>query len=100
MELYVTAQDLVEAKLYDSEQAVMQDALRRLVRSRPDLRARVAILRYQRDKISLAKAAALAGVSWQQMREILQEQGISLRLGPDTISEAQAEVNTLRQHLG
>ena len=99
MDSYLTAQDLVDAKLYDSEQAAIQDALRHLARSRPEVRVKVAILRYQRDQISLAKAAALAGVSWQQMKDILQEQGVPIRLGPESLSEAQAEAEILRQHL-
>ncbi len=95
----VTIKDLLEAKLYDSEGALLSDALRHLLRSRPDLRIKVAVYRYQHDDISLARAAYLAGVSWQQMREILLEQGVSLRLGPESISEARAEVATLRKSL-
>ena len=39
----LTIQDLVEAKLYDNEEDVIQDALRHLLRSRPDLRIRPSI---------------------------------------------------------
>ena len=53
----VTAQDLVEARLYESEDAVIRDALRHLLRARPDLRINLAIHRYQTEEISLAKAA-------------------------------------------
>ncbi len=59
----------------------------------------MAVLRYRRDNLSLAKAAALAGVSWQQMKDILVEQGIPLRLGPESLADAQSEINSLRQHL-
>jgi predicted HTH domain antitoxin len=99
MELLLSVKDLIDAKVYDDEQAVLQDALRHLLRARPDLRLRVAIYRYQHDEISLAKAAHLAGVSWQQMRDILLEQGVPVRLGPDSLAEAEAEVATLRKHL-
>lgn len=99
MERLLSVKDLIDAKVYDSEHAVLQDALRHLLRARPDLRLRVAIHRYQHDQISLAKAAHLAGVSWQQMRDILLEQGVPVRLGPETLAEAEAEVATLRQHL-
>ena len=99
MDQLFSLQDLVEAKLYESEKAAIQDALRHLIRSRPDLRIKVAINRYKTDLISLAKAAHLAGVSWQQMREILMEQGIPIRLGPETVNDAQAEVNNLRRHM-
>ena len=99
MEFLLTAKDLVDANVYDTEQAVLQDAMRHLLRSRPDLRVRVAVLRYQRDEISLAKAASLAGVSWQQMREILLEHSVPLRLGPESLNEAKSEVDALRRRL-
>ncbi len=93
-------QDLVAARLYENEDAVVSDALRHLLRARPDLRISLAVYRYQRQELSLAKAAALAGVSWPQMREILIERGVSLALGPETIEEAAEDVEVLRKHLG
>ena len=48
---------------------------------------------------TIAKAASLAGVSWAQMREILLERGIQPRLGPETIEEAQREVQAQRAYL-
>ena len=92
-------QDFVEARLYQDENAVIQDALRHLLRARPELRIQVAIFRYQHENISLAKAAELAGVSWAQMKDILLERGISPRLGVETLEEAQREVQVLREEL-
>ena len=93
------AEDFVNAQLYKSSDAVIQDALRHLLRNRPNLRNQLAVYRYQHDALSLAKAAELAGVSWWQMRDILLEQGIDPAMGPETIDEAQAEVDTLRNYL-
>lgn len=93
------ASDLVEARLYDSEDEVIQDALRHLLRARPDARIQLAIHRYRHEDISLAKAAELAGVSWAQMKEILVERGIPVELGPDSVEEAEQETRTLRDHL-
>ncbi|MCS7072709.1 MAG: UPF0175 family protein [Anaerolinea sp.] len=67
--------------------------------ARPDLRISLAIYRYEHEAMSLARTAALAGVSWSQMREIMVERGAPLRIGPETLEEAQAEVETLRQAL-
>jgi predicted HTH domain antitoxin len=92
----LNVQDLVDAKLYDSKEAVIEDAVRHLLRSRPDLRIQVAIHRYLNESLSLAVTANIAGVSWVQMKEILLERGIQPRLGPQTIDEAQSEVETLR----
>ncbi len=90
--------DFVASRLYSDEEAVIQDALRHLLRARPDLRVQLAIHRYQTEALSLAKAASLAGVSWAQMHEILVENGIQPRLGPETFDEAQEEVAVLRKY--
>ena len=91
-------QDFVDARLYSSTEEVVQDALRHLLRTRSDLRVRLAVHRYQVEEISLAKAASLAGVSWAQMRDILIEQGVQPRLGPETLADALDEVQTLREY--
>jgi predicted HTH domain antitoxin len=90
------ARDLVRARLYSSEEEVVRDALRHLLRARPDARVHVAVHRYQTEGLSLAKAADLAGVSWAQMREILLEKGIQPRLGPETLQDAEEEARVLR----
>jgi len=91
--------DFVEARLYESEEALIQDALRSLLREKPQLRVELAIYRYQTEDISLAKAANIAGVSIEQMKEILLSRGIQPRLGPETKKEALEEIATLRRHL-
>jgi predicted HTH domain antitoxin len=88
----------VDAKLYKNDEEVIQDALRYLVRGRPDLRVRLAIHRYQTEDISLAKAASLAGVSWAQMKDILVAHGVQPRLGPETLAEVEGEANALREY--
>lgn len=94
----VRVRDLVKARLYKDEEAVIRDALRHLLRARSDLRIQLAIYRYQIEEISLARAASLAGVSWAQMKDILVERGIQPRLGPETMAEAREEVKALRDY--
>jgi predicted HTH domain antitoxin len=94
----VAVKDFVDARLYKNEEEVVQDALRHLLRARPELRIQIAVHRYINENISLAKAANLAGVSWAQMKEILLERGIQPMLGPETLDEAGMEVDALRQH--
>lgn len=93
------ARDFVEARLYESEDEVIRDALRHLLRARPEARIQLAAHRYQTEELSLAKAADLAGVSWAQMRDILREKGVPLHLGPETVEEAEKEVDALRDFL-
>lgn len=93
------ARDFVEARLYDSEDEVICDALRHLLRARPEARIQLAVHRYQTEDLSLAKAADLAGVSWAQMKEILLKKGVSPKLGPETVDEAEKEAGALRDFL-
>ena len=92
------AHDFVDARLYNSEEDVIQDALRHLLRARPELRIQLAIHRYQTEELSLAKAASLAGVSWAQMKDILLERGVQPRLGPETLEEAENEAQSLQDY--
>jgi predicted HTH domain antitoxin len=88
----VQTQDLVDARLYENEEQVIRDALRHLLADRPDLRVSVAVHRYRTDEgLSLNQAAAIAGVSLERMKEILERHDVPLRLGPATIGEARAE---------
>lgn len=96
--LTIQVQDLVETQVYETEEQVVQEALRYLLLERPDLRILVAIRRYRTDPaLSLAKAAALAGVSMERMKEILERYGVPLRLGPATLDEARAEAAALAE---
>ncbi len=95
----ISPQSFVEANIYQNEEAVVQDALRHLLRSRPELKIQLAVYQYRKQNVSLEKAANLAGVSWAQMKDILTEQGISLRIGPETVPEALEEIYALRKEL-
>jgi len=92
----VQTQDLVDARLYENEEQVIRDALRHLLSDRPDLRVSVAVHRYRTDEeLSLNQAAAIAGVSLERMKEILERHDVPLRLGPATIEEARVEYAAL-----
>ena len=97
-EAMVSVHDFVQARLYENEDEVVQDALRYLLRERPDLRIGLAVYRYQAEELSLARAAALAGVSWAQMKQLLLERGIQPHLGPETVEEAEEEAAVLHRH--
>ena len=40
----------------------------------------------------------MAGVSWAQMREILISRGVDLRIGPESVQEAELEAQSLRDY--
>jgi len=94
----VQPRDLVEAGLYGSEDEVVQAALRHLLEDRPDLRVAVAVHQYEHEQgITLARAAEVADVGLERMKEILVDRAVPLRLGPATIEEAKREVATVER---
>jgi predicted HTH domain antitoxin len=95
----ITPQDLVQAGLYPNEQTVIKEALQVLWQERPHLRIEWAIYQYQTQEISLGKAAAIAGVCFDRMKEILMQRAIQPRLGPETIAEARQELEVVEQSL-
>ena len=95
--MVIEAQTLVEAGVYPNAETAVREALRVLWQERPGVRIDVAVHRYCTEGLSIAKAAALAGVCFDRMKEILAERNIPLRLGPETLEEAQAELDSLKR---
>jgi predicted HTH domain antitoxin len=77
--------------------SAIQEAMRVLWQERPNLRLDWAIYQYQTEEISLAKAATIASVSFDRMKEILVGRGIQPRLGPETIAEARQEMEVRKE---
>ncbi|MCA9996088.1 MAG: UPF0175 family protein [Anaerolineales bacterium] len=95
--MVITPQELVLAGLYPNEQSAINEAMRVLWQERPQLRIKWAIYQYQTQGVSLAKAAAQAGVTFDRMKELLIQQGIQPRLGPNSVAEAQLELEIAEQ---
>jgi predicted HTH domain antitoxin len=89
--------DLVESGVYPDTDTALHEALRVLWQERPAVRIDVAVHKYRNEGLSVAAAAALAGVAFDQMKEILADRGVLLRLGPETTDEARSELNELRR---
>ncbi len=82
---------LVGVGLYQSENDVIQDALEHLLQAHPDYRLKLAIYRYQTEEISIGKAAEIAGICWEDMRNALIKNGVKPRLAPESIEEARQD---------
>jgi predicted HTH domain antitoxin len=92
----VELQELIRSGVFPNADAAVREALRILWQERPAVRIDVAVYRYRSEELSVARAAALAGVSFDRMKEILAERGVPLRLGPETPEEARDEIDSLR----
>ena len=80
---------------YGNIAEAVRDALRHLLRDYDEKEIAVAL--YRDKKISLAKAASIAGVSLVRMKEILLEKGINPRLGVEGVRELEEDYETLRE---
>ena len=81
-------EQLVKAQLFPDEQAVVRSALRALFQAQPGVRLQMLVSAYTAGDISLGKAAELMGVSHEEMKDILVEQGVEIHLGPRSAEEA------------
>ena len=96
----IEVQDLVRSGVYPNSDAAVHEAVRVLWQERPSVRIEIAAHRYRTEDISLAQAAAVAGVSFDRMKEILAERSVPLRLGPSSLDEARAELDVLQRMRG
>ena len=68
---------LAERGIYKDREALLNDAMRSLLRSKPGLRVQLAIELYRRGKVSLSRAAEIGGVDIENFKEHLQEAAVS-----------------------
>jgi predicted HTH domain antitoxin len=80
-------EQLVKARLFPDQQAVVRSALRALFQAQPGIRQQMVVSTYTGGDISLGKAAELMGVSHEEMKDILVESGVEVHLGPRTAEE-------------
>jgi len=81
---------LLERGIFESEESLMLSAYRSLLTLRPELKVELALSLYEREEISLGKAAEIAGVSREQMKDILVSRGIKRRIAvrsPERVAE-------------
>jgi predicted HTH domain antitoxin len=78
---------LVKSGLYTDEGDALRSALRALYQAHPQARVQMAVRAYAAGEISLGRAAALLGVSQEEMKDILRETGAEIHLGPATAAE-------------
>ena len=73
---------LIERGVYKDRDALMQDALRALLRSKPELRGQLAVALYQRGDVSLTRAAEISGLDLESCKELLREAGVVRGIPP------------------
>lgn len=64
-----------------SEEELEKEAYRALLRERPELRISLAVEEYRKGEVTLNRAAEIAGVTTEEMKEILNKRGVKIRRG-------------------
>lgn len=72
---------LRRAGAYEDDSAVIQDAIRSLLRTKPGLRTELAVEKYRRGDTSVNRAAEIAGMSPGEFRELLHDRGVTRTAG-------------------
>lgn len=72
---------LREAGDYETDAAVVEDAIRSLLRSNPGLKTEFAVEEYWAGRVSRNRAAEIAGLSPEEFTELLHDRGIPREAG-------------------
>lgn len=80
---------------YESREEFLDDAVRSLLRRRPELRTELAIAKYREGSVSRNRAAELAGLSSAEFTDLLTERGIAVDAGFLTEDERREKLDEL-----
>ena len=72
---------LIRIKSYDSRDAVISDAVRALLVLKPGLKIEVALDLYKNGEVSLWRAAEIAGLCLEELKELLASRSIRIEVG-------------------
>ena len=87
---------LVRSGEYTSKSDVMKDAFRVFLENKPDKRMLIAIELYKTGRVSLTRAAEIAGIDFERFKEILKDRGIRLRTYSGTKKEMEKGLKMIR----
>ena len=75
------ADALVKGKFYSTRNELFEDALKTFFEFKKDMRIAAAVELYKTDEMSLSRAAELAGVGTEEMKDHLAKAGVRIRRG-------------------
>lgn len=86
----------VKAGIFENKSDAIRHVLREYFEANQNARISAAVSLYQDEEITLGTAARLAGVNRFEMRDILREEGVELRFGPEDMVAARDEIDAAR----
>ena len=90
---------ITELGLYKDKDDFILDAINTLLSARRELRIEIACKLYEKEEISLGKAAEIVGTSIEEMKKLLSDNGIKLKIGtsiPRTKDRTKAVLKIIR----
>jgi len=90
---------LVKRGYYDNKSEIFREAIRELFAQNQNLRISAVVELYEQGKISLGKAAEIAGLSIEEMKEIFASQKVTVERGPSDKKELKKEVGRLKKRM-
>lgn len=82
---------LIKAGIYSSRSDIAREAFRCLLEHNPELRVNAAVEMYNEGKISLGRAAEVAGLDFEAFKEALKERGTKIILAAGKASLKKGE---------
>lgn len=82
---------LISLGYYDNRSEIVREALRNFLSQKPEVRLVAAIKLYKDEKITISRAAEIAGVSFDEMKNILIDEGIIRRGKKDSDMSSELE---------
>lgn len=70
---------IISSGYYDNRSELIRDAIRMFLAQKAEIRLVAAIELYKKEKITLSRAAEIAGISFEDIKSILQDEGVLRR---------------------
>ncbi len=88
---------LVEQGIFEDEESLKNTAYQSLLTLRPELKLEIALSLYKDEEVSLGRAAEIAGLSREELKEILASRGIERNIPSLSHDEVEAGVERLSE---
>ncbi len=86
---------LIDRGIFGDEESLRASAYRSLLILRPELKVEIALSLYEREEVSLGRAAEIAGLSREEFKEIMASRGMERRMPLRCPEEVEADVQLL-----
>jgi len=86
---------LIDQGIFEDEESLKNSAYRSLLTLRPELKVEIALSLYKLEEISLGRAAEIAGLSREELKEVMASRGIERRIPSLSSEDVEAGVQRL-----